>query len=199
MHFEARVCLLCLTALAAFIQPSYGASNNFVQSAGGSNFVWIRPSDYGVTQENTSECGPGANPYVPDTRPILAVYNPNNPAAKNLIDQRLDAMYAAGQRKISLMLWHYYDDAVTSPSQCFRIKALNTLPAPFGGNQGNIYNLIQRIKQIGFNQIIFRFSPQGDSSALSWTLWNDDRYKSNRDIVFSTHDLVTSALAAISG
>lgn len=173
------VSLLCCAGTAT--------ASDLMTAAGGSNFSVIRSSLFGpatVCPEDFT---------FNDLSPIIGVYD--NPAARALINQRLDAMYAAGQRKIGIFIWHYRDrwqDQV----RCYRVRAQGILSTTL---QNNLRDFVQRIKQTGFNQINVRFGPDGDGNPMSWVEFDEAQYQSNWNVVVTTRALVYESLSHVPG
>jgi len=196
-RYKAFVCtglVLVALARAGDFLAAANTSSASIRSSGGSNFVLIRPSSYGMAMQEpeASRC---AEAGWADMRSIVSVYN--IPAARLAIDSQLNALYAAGQRKITLFLWHF-ENEYTYPDNvyCTTVKAQAVLPVQY---QANVRDLVRKIKQVGFNQLNFRFGPSNQSNPLGWTAWDEDQYQSNWSIVYNTRNLIYSSLNAVAG
>lgn len=121
-------------------------------------------------------------------RPVIRLYHEN----PSLVRNQLQQMYNNGQRKIALFLWYtrtpqgviHGHHAVTSNGGRLNSK-----------HEQNLVNLLNDIKNTGFDTLYFRFGTQDQSHPHSWTSWNEELYQENKNFVFSTRDLVTSTMA----
>jgi hypothetical protein len=103
-----------------------------------------------------------------DARSVIAVYD----VAKAAIDAKLRSLYAAGQRKLSLVLWHFFNQYSYAPPQTTYLNTYCEMVVADGiltsKHQANLSALIATIKTIGFTQINFRFAPVDISNPMSW-------------------------------
>jgi len=105
-------------------------------------------------------------------------------------------MYANGQRKIALNLWH--SDLSRDGSQAHSAiyghlvnsKSGRLLPQ----HETNLKSLLNDIVTRGFNEIIFRFATQGDSDPRGWTNWDESKYLNNRSFIETTITTVEDQL-----
>src|SRR5260370_41823548 len=83
---------------------------DFLSEPGGSNFVFISQHEYAALPLGSVEAG--NCPYaMGDARSVIAVYD----VAKAVINPELRTLLAAGQRKISLVLLHFFDQYTYVP------------------------------------------------------------------------------------
>ena len=127
---------------------------------------------------------------VGDARSVIAVYD----VAKTAIDAKLQSLYAAGQTKISLVLWHFFNQYTYAPPEtsypdtyCEMVKADGILTAQ---HQANLSALIATIKSIGFTQINFRFAPMDLSNPAGWSSWDETQFQSNFNVIVNTRQLI---------
>lgn len=177
---------------------------------GGTNFALIHQSDY--TQDPMWEKTQASNACSgSDLRSIIAVYD--DPAAKKLIDSKLQRMYDAGQRKISLILWHFHnqwDGGYDKDMWCIGVNAPGKLSSR---HAANLKALVKKIRSIGFNQITMRLAPSDQSDPRNLTptaqdgTWNwrdpndpvEDQVATNWVVLQDVRTTVLDALGATSG
>ena len=95
-----------------FLGHSGPAGADFLSEPGGSNFVFINQHEYTGLPLGSVEMG-NCSGAMGDARSVIAVYD----VAKAAIDAKLRSLYAAGQRKISLVLWHFFNQYSYAPPQ----------------------------------------------------------------------------------
>src|SRR5262249_14796873 len=123
-------------------------------------------------------------------RSIIGVYH----LIKASTDAKIEALYAAGQRKISVVLWHW-DSPYEYPNNmwCISIVTKGILPEQ---QQTNLRELMMKIKQAGSDKIDFRFAPD---SPTAWTEWREDEYQSDWNVIVNTRELIYDSLATVAG
>ncbi|MBV8136272.1 MAG: hypothetical protein JO121_11675 [Deltaproteobacteria bacterium] len=180
--FQYRACLglflLVLSRLAFAQAPS-------PLEAGGSNYVFWDIGAYATTPTE-------AVWYSADgVKPVIGTYHVN-PGA---IQSQLAQMYAAGQRKLALMLWYAPLGASYAPNYVYGHVVDSSLAQLQPIHQQNLRSLLADIASAGFTQIYFRFAPQGSAMPDSWAAWNEATYQQSWNFIASTISLVSSALA----
>jgi hypothetical protein len=102
----------------------------------------------------------------------------------------LRSMFEHGQRKISLFCWYM---PITWPVENHQ---WGHVIDSHGGvmyeqHQENVIRLIELIKEIGFNELHFRFGAQGDKAVVDqWTDWRPAQFQENWAFVNSVRNLV---------
>jgi hypothetical protein len=136
------------------------------QHRGGSNYAWFQLDP---------DCRRG--PYG-----VIANYH----TAKSVIDQQLRDMFAKGQRRLRIPIYHGR-----------RIGGGTNLES-FGGDltpqcRENFKNLLATIRQIGFSEIIVGFFPQGYNQPLRWTAFQPDIFAENWRLIRNLRPLIAAA------
>jgi hypothetical protein len=193
------ICVTVVGASLAVLGHSDAAAADFLSEPGGSNFVFISQHEYTSAPLGSAEMGNCSAYAEGDARSVIAVYD----VAKAVIDAKLRSLYAAGQRKISLVLWHFFNQYSYAPPQttylntyCEMIVADGILTSR---HQENLSALIAAIKQIGFTQINFRFAPVDISNPRSWSSWNEAQFQSNWNLIWHTRQLIYQSLNSVPG
>jgi hypothetical protein len=175
------------------------AAADFLTAPGGSNLVFIGQHEYTALPLGTAEMGNCTAYAMGDARSVIAVYD----VAKAAVDAKLRSLYAAGQRKISLVLWHFFNQYTYSPPQttylntyCEMVFADGVLTSQ---HQANLAALIATIKTIGFTQINFRFAPVDISDPAGWSSWNEAQFQSNWNLIWQTRQLIYQSLNSVQG
>ncbi len=125
----------------------------------------------------------------------------------DLVRRQLREMFAAGQRKIALVVQHLEDAGDCSFDGLWEVsiagRPIRPGPASHSGRGGwahaviltpegrldsltrsNLASLVSDIKAVGFTQLIFRFGPGGRLDPRFWSEWSEERYAKNRDFAF---------------
>jgi hypothetical protein len=195
---KRAICVTIAAASFGFLSHSDPAAADFLSEPGGSNFVFIGQHEYTALPLGSVEAG--NCPYaMGDARSVIAVYD----VAKAAIDAKLRSLYAAGQRKISLVLWHFFNQYTYAPPQttylntyCEMVVANGVLTTK---HQANLSALIATIKTIGFTQINFRFVPMDASNPMEWSSWDEAQFQSNWNLIWQTRQLIYQSLNSVSG
>jgi len=193
------ICAMIAGASFGFLGHSDPAMADFLTEPGGSNFVFIGQHEYTPSPLGPAETGNCSAYAMEDARSVIAVYD----VAKAAIDAKLQSLYAAGQRKISLVLWHFYNQYTYGPPQttylntfCEVVVANSVLTSK---HQANLSALIATIKTIGFTQINFRFAPVDISDPRSWSSWDETQFQSNWNLIWQTRQLIYQSLNSVPG
>lgn len=136
------------------------------QDRGGSNYGWYQIDP---------ECQYG--PYG-----VLANYH----SAKSVIDQQLHAMYANGQKRLRIPIYHGRTLAGGT-----NLESGTGDLAP--QHRENLKNLLAEIRRIGFSEIIVGFFPQGYNQPLRWTAFQPDLYEENWNLIRNLRPLIAAA------
>ena len=195
---KRTICMTIAGASFGLLGHSDPAVADFLSEPGGSNFVFISQHEYAALPLGSVEAG--NCPYaMGDARSVIAVYD----VAKAVIDAKLRSLYAAGQRKISLVLWHFFNQYTYAPPQttylntyCEMVVANGVLTTK---HQANLSALIATIKTIGFTQINFRFVPMDVSNPMGWSSWDEAQFQSNWNLIWQTRQLIYQSLNSVSG
>jgi hypothetical protein len=133
---------------------------------GGSNYAWYQ-LDPPCTRE-----------------PYGVVYNFNTATAT--ITSQLQQMYANGQRRLRIPIYHG--------------RGINsgTVMDSTGGNlapqfQTNLTNLFAAIKAAGFLELEVSFNPQGGNDPTKWTTFSADYYQENWSLIQNLHPIIAAA------
>ncbi len=182
-----------------FLGDSGPAGADFLSEPGGSNFVFIGQHEYTPLPLGSAEKGNCSAYAMGDARSVIAVYD----VAKAAIDAKLRSLYAAGQRKISLVLWHFFNQYSYAPPQttylntyCEMVVANGVLTSR---HQANLSALIATIKTIGFTQINFRFASMDISDPMGWSSWDEAQFQSNWNLIWQTRQLIYQSLNSVPG
>jgi hypothetical protein len=182
-----------------FLGHSGPAGADFLSEPGGSNFVFIGQHEYTPLPLGSAENGNCSAYAMGDARSVIAVYD----VAKAAIDAKLRSLYAAGQRKISLVLWHFFNQYSYAPPEttylntyCEMVVADGVLTSQ---HQANLSALIATIKTIGFTQINFRFAPMDISDPMGWSSWDEAQFQSNWNLIWQTRQLIYQSLNSVPG
>lgn len=170
--------ILVLTLLAHKSQ----ANQQVAFEPGGSNYVMLTLGDYLQDPELWGDEERGV-------KALVSNYHLNPEHVRNtLIDMR-----ASGQEKIALVLWYTTWD--TSTNMC---RYVHTIVL---GDDGacieifqNLDALLRDIKDAGFNEVVIRFAPQGNSDHLEWTRWESERFEKAWQFIAETRDVVEASL-----
>jgi len=109
--------------------------------------------------------------------------------------EQLKAMHASGQQKISILIWH---DHLTR-RQMKKGGVYGHVLASNGGaltlqHAQNLKDQLAMVREIGFNELIFRFAQQGDVWPEVWKKWDEKLYQESKAFIFSTRKLVLDAM-----
>lgn len=133
---------------------------------GGSNYGWYA-------------LGPSC-----DREPYGVVYNYDVESAT--IDSELQQMYANGQRRLRIPIFH--------------ARGINSgsIMDSTGGNlaprfQANFANLLAAIKAAGFVEIEVSFHPQAFNDPTQWSTFSDDFFQENWSLIQNLHPIIASA------
>jgi len=155
------------------------------KEVGGSNYVM-----YDVSDEYLKE---GKGWYKPGVlQPVVATFHQQD---KLVVLEQLKAMHASGQQKISILIWHDH----LKPKDMGNDGVHGHVLASNGGalrpqHAQNLKDQLAMVRNIGFNELIFRFAQQGDAWPQVWEKWNEEAYLENKAFIFSTRQLVLDAM-----
>jgi len=139
----------------------------------------------------TSPAGLGGSNYAwyyldpPCNRePYGVVYNYNTATAT--INSQLQQMYANGQRRLRIPIYHG--------------RGINsgTIMDSTGGNlapqfRSNLTSLFAAIKAAGFVQLEVSFNPEGGNDPTKWTSFSADYYQENWTLIQNLHPIIAGA------
>ncbi|MDX3191655.1 hypothetical protein PV458_24855 [Streptomyces sp. MN03-5084-2B] len=102
------------------------------------------------------------------------------------IGAQLRQMYAAGQRRLRIPLFHQHgpDSGTVLNSTGGRLSAQN---------RKNLADLLAAVKATGYQEIELGFFPIGAADPHDWTQWNESQYQENRSIVEDVRSVVRAA------
>jgi hypothetical protein len=135
------------------------------QSPGGSNYGWY----------NIDGC---------NREPYGVIYNYD--VAQATIDSQLQAMYANGQRRLTIPIYH--------------ARGLNsgTIMDSTGGDlsprfRNNLTNFLNNVRQTGFSEIIITFNPQSSNWPPQWTVFHEDIYQENLNLIINLRSIIANS------
>ncbi|WP_329048849.1 hypothetical protein OG738_39890 [Amycolatopsis sp. NBC_01488] len=102
------------------------------------------------------------------------------------IAAQLKQMYAAGQRRLRLGLFHQHgaDSGTVMNSTGGDLSA---------ANRRNLANLLAAVKAAGFQEIELGFFPIGAADPHGWSSWDETQYQENRKLVGNVRGIVAKA------
>lgn len=152
-------------------------SNSFSKERGGSNFVFLRQSDYSNAAMTTG-CD------VDGVRSVFSVHH----QARGLVSQKLQEMRNAGQKKIAFVIWHF-DDGNKHPDDmsCFQVKTSEGRLSP--QHATNLKNLLLEVSALGFDEVQLRLAPYKNSAPEWWTSYNESQAQSNWRVIQHVHQI----------
>lgn len=155
----------------------------FAQSAGGSNYVFYDMGRAFTDRNAWNDCG--------ELKPVIATYHLN----PNTVFTQLAAMRQGGQQKITLLVWYTRFD---NPGGCGNYVWGHVVSSTGGHlipqHQENLRQIVTLIRDLGFNELDFRFETQSESDPGEWTQWNESLYQENRNFIFNTRSIVEQVL-----
>ncbi len=195
---KRTTCVTIAVASLGFLGDPDPALADFLSEPGGSNFVFIAQHEYTPLPLGSVEMA-NCSGAMGDARSVIAVYD----VAKAPIDAKLRSLYAAGQRKISLILWHFFNQYTYAPPQTTYLNTYCEMVVAHGiltsQHQANLSALIATIKTIGFTQINFRFVPMDISNPMLWSSWDEVQFQSNWNLIWQTRQLIYQSLNSVPG
>jgi hypothetical protein len=195
---KRAICVMIAAVSFGFLGHSRPALADFLTEPGGSNFVFIAQHEYTPLPLGSVEMA-NCSGAMGDARSVIAVYD----VAKAAIDAKLRSLHAAGQRKISLILWHFFNQYTYAPPQTTYLNTYCEMVVANGAlttkHQANLSALIATIKTIGFTQINFRFVPMDASNPMWWSSWDEAQFQSNWNLIWQTRQLIYQSLNSVSG
>lgn len=163
---------------------------NAARARGGSNLLWyhvdaVDPAD----PDPVTACIQAREPYG-----IVANYH--RPGVRLQVLELLAAMRAAGQRRLSTGLLH-----LRAPGPAPEGSWGGTLVDSTGGRlhpqvEANLEQFLADIAATGFEEILFRYFPQGENTAIAWDTFSEELYQENWQLIERTQgQLEASGLA----
>lgn len=130
--------------------------------------------------------------FAPGTlRPVVGRYDEDSAT----VLRQLEQMYAAGQRRIALVVW--YDDLSNDARLRDRPVYGHAVNASTGAllprHAESLRAIVRHLRTLGYEELVVRFAGQGQSRPKEWKRWNEDAYERNRRFIWSTITLVDSA------
>ncbi len=156
---------------------------------GGSNYPFYSMGTYLQYPTDSDWSAPG------NLRPVIATYN----WAPDTVRKQLAIMYANGQRRIALDLWHT-DLSLASGlenNDVFGHVVNSKLGKLLPQHEANLKNLLHDIDHQGFLELVMRFDVQGYSSPREWTAWDESKYQTNWSFISSTIRLIQAELPGL--
>jgi hypothetical protein len=159
----------------------------FVGCSGGGSSVAPSPSP----SPTPSPAGLGGSNYgwyyldsSCNREPYGVVYNYDTESAT--IDSQLQQMYANGQRRLRIPIFHA------------RGIDSGTIMDSTGGNlaprfQTNLASLLAAIKAAGFEEIEVSFHPQAGNDPTQWSTFSQDYYQENWSLIQNLHSTIAGA------
>jgi hypothetical protein len=165
----------------AFVLPN-GAATQLLE-IGGSNYSLFDVQQY---LNNPTE----ATWYTPGVMNLVVGHYHLDPVKVNT---QLQDMYNKGQRKLAIMIWYSrLLPGITAPTWGHLIKS-------DGGrmteqHEQNLAAVLNKISQIGYNEVMLRFATQGTSDPGGWTAWNEPLFQENWNFVYNAVHLSETVL-----
>jgi hypothetical protein len=119
--------------------------------------------------------------------PVIGTYHDH----AELVESNITEMFSpGGQRKIALLLWFA---PLNFPAA--REHLWHHVCDSFGGalcqqHQENVVSLLAVIAEAGFNELHFRFGPQGKAMDNEWSAWDAAQFNENWNLISSTRNIV---------
>jgi hypothetical protein len=158
-------------ALAVTIVVACAPVANALPAPGGSNYAWYR-----VDMSQAGAC---------NREPYGVIPNFGDPAARAAITSELAQMFAAGQRRLRINVYHGHG------------LDTGTIMDSTGGdlserNRRNLGDLLAAIKAAGFEQVEVAFHPQGPAIS-EWVTWDQGRYEENWRLIRNLRPIIRAA------
>lgn len=156
--------------------PSAHVAGFIGEAIGGSNYAWFH------VDCPSQPCPPtGKN----CREPYGVVANYHHHAA--LLRDQLEAMYAAGQRRLRIPIFHMHG------------QNTGTVMDSQGGtlseqHRQNLRDLLKDIRDIGYEAVIIGFFPIGPyNTPFEWTTWREEAYQENWGLIVDLRPIVVDA------
>lgn len=156
--------------------PSTQVAPSVGEVAGGSNYAWFHV-------DCPSQPCPQTGKNCRELYGVVANYDSH--AA--LIRSQLEAMYAAGQRRLRIPIYHMHgqDTGTVMDSQG------GTLSEQY---RQNLRDLLRDIREIGYEAVIVGFFPIGPyNTPFDWTSWQEEAYQENWGVIVALRPIVADA------
>lgn len=102
-----------------------------------------------------------------------------DPAKVNL---QLQQMYLEGQRKIALVIWFgRFGNNNETFGHLLNVNGGKMRPQ----HEANYIAVLNKISEIGFNEVMIRFVQNGDSDPGNWSSWNETLFQENWNYIFN--------------
>lgn len=170
----------------------------FSQSSGGSNYALY---DAGTYPNDPCHASTTPNACEPvwyargNLKPVIGTYHLD----PNKVYQQLAAMRQGGQQKITLILWYVPFEGASLPPYAFEDNVWGHVVNADGDHltlqhQQNLRNILTHIRDLGFNELDFRFSSGGALDASAWPSWNEYQYQIGWNFIVNTRAIVEQTL-----
>ena len=110
------------------------------------------------------------------------------------VNKQLQDLYDHGQYKIAVVLWHMQLlPAHTDDTWGHLVKSDEG--RLIAQHEQNLIAILDKINQIGFNEVMLRFAPQGQNDPTNWRSgWNEPLFQENWNFIYNTIRLCESEL-----
>ena len=137
-----------------------------VNGLGGSNYGWYRID--GCSRE-----------------PYGVIANYHVPGVRDTVRQQLVSMYAAGQRRLRVPIFHArgLDSGTIMNSQGGNLSEVN---------RANLSSFLADVKSTGYVELMFSMHPQSLNDPPTWTSWNEDYYQENWNLIVNLRPIFAS-------
>jgi len=158
----------------------------YFKEVGGSNYVMYR-----VGKEYLVDGKDWFKPGV--LHPVVANFHLEK---KEDVLKQLKAMHAAGQRKISILIWNEH----MTPGEMRNDGLYGHVIASNGGafrpqHARNLKGLVKLVCESGlFDELIFRHCVQGRADAREWKKWDEAVFRENMDFIVESRELIYEAM-----
>jgi len=126
---------------------------------------------------------------------VLLNYN----LASATINAQLAAMYAAGQRRIGIYIYHWDGNLfIDGKLTVYNGPVSGTLVDSTGGVlssqvQANLANLLAAIKAAGFEQVVVGMGPQGANHMSTWPSWQESYFQENWEVIENVRPIIVAS------
>ncbi len=134
-----------------------------------------------------------------DREPYGVLFNYDTKASE--INAQLAVLFANGQRRLRLMIFHLeYDYQFVNGVLVHNPPSVpgGTLVDSTGGKLtprilANLAGLLAAIKAAGFEEVEIAFGPQGANNLGSWPSWQEAYFQQNWEVIQSTRPVIAAA------
>lgn len=99
------------------------------------------------------------------------------------VNSQLQQMFQEGQRKIALVIWfsRLDDNNKDTHGHMLNINGGRMRPQ----HEANYIAVLNKISEIGFNEVMIRFVQNGHSDPGTWNSWDETKFQENWNFIFN--------------